>query len=62
VGDSRAVLWCNRGEEVLPLSQDHTPELAEERQRIEKNGGIVSLDVLETPNSFKKRQGPPFLS
>ncbi|CCD17479.1 unnamed protein product [Trypanosoma congolense IL3000] len=40
VGDSRAVL-CRNGAAVA-LSEDHKPERAEERARIEAAGGIVS--------------------
>ena len=40
VGDSRAVLARGSGE-VLELSEDHKPDRADERRRIEKLGGSV---------------------
>lgn len=42
-GDSRAVLAVKKSDKLssLELSVDHKPELAEERQRIEKAGGFV---------------------
>ncbi len=40
-GDSRSVL-C-RGGEAVPLSQDHKPNMAGERARIEGAGGRVSI-------------------
>jgi protein phosphatase 1L len=39
VGDSRAVL-CTGGK-ALPLSTDHKPNRHDERERIEKSGGVV---------------------
>eukprot|EP00117_Sycon_ciliatum_P004751 scpid33701/ scgid8987/ Probable protein phosphatase CG10417 len=39
-GDSRCVL-C-RGGEAVAMSEDHQPELPEERERIERAGGVVS--------------------
>lgn len=39
VGDSRAVL-CRRGQ-AIPMTVDHKPNSKEERQRIEKAGGVV---------------------
>lgn len=40
-GDSRAVL-C-RGTEAIALTEDHKPEMACEKERIEKAGGTVSI-------------------
>ena len=49
-GDSRAVLYRNTKKGVLkayPLTTDHTPEVAEERERIEDSGGEVrALDPI----------------
>jgi len=39
VGDSRAVLFRNG--ECVQLSNDHKPNIPEERERIEKMGGVV---------------------
>jgi protein phosphatase 1L len=39
VGDSRAVL--SRGGKAYPMSEDHKPNRADERQRIEEAGGVV---------------------
>lgn len=39
VGDSRAVLSSNKGEEMTALSKDHKPSDTEEYQRIIKAGG-----------------------
>jgi serine/threonine protein phosphatase PrpC len=41
-GDSRAVLAS--GGRAIPLSRDHKPELAHERQRIEGSGGVIVHD------------------
>ena len=41
-GDSRAVLAS--GGRAIPLSRDHKPELAHERERIERQGGIIVHD------------------
>lgn len=41
VGDSRAVL-CRASGRTQALTQDHKPELAPEKQRIEALGGFVS--------------------
>lgn len=43
VGDSRAVL-CEGGV-AFPLTRDHTPELAEETQRVEKVHWSVSWPI-----------------
>jgi len=39
VGDSRAIMSCNRGTKVIDLSKDHKPDEESEKERIEKNGG-----------------------
>lgn len=39
VGDSRAVLFRNGA--CLQLSEDHKPNRPDERQRIERSGGVV---------------------
>jgi len=39
VGDSRAIMSCNRGTKVIDLSKDHKPSEESEKERIEKNGG-----------------------
>jgi protein phosphatase 2C family protein 2/3 len=41
VGNSRAVLSCERGLRLHELSQDHKPNLLSEQQRIEQNGGKI---------------------
>lgn len=41
VGDSRAVLSCNRGSKVYSLSHDHKPDSPTERERIEKGNGKI---------------------
>lgn len=42
-GDSRAVLYaCNASSGTIPLSVDHTPDLPEERERIERANGTVT--------------------
>jgi protein phosphatase 2C family protein 2/3 len=41
VGDSRAVLSANNGQEVIPLSYDHKPSEDEEYLRIVAGGGHV---------------------
>ena len=41
VGDSRGVL-CRKNGQALALTQDHKPELPEEKRRIEALGGFVS--------------------
>jgi serine/threonine protein phosphatase PrpC len=38
VGDSRAILY---NEDIISLSNDHKPNLSEEKERIEKMGGVV---------------------
>ena len=44
VGDSRAIL-C-RGNEARSLTKDHCPSRADEKQRIEANGGTVTYDTI----------------
>jgi len=39
VGDSRAIMSCNRGTKVVDLSKDHKPSEESEKERIERNGG-----------------------
>lgn len=41
VGDSRAVLSCEGGDKIFPLSKDHKPGMEEEQKRIISNGGKI---------------------
>lgn len=41
VGDSRAVLSCMDGKDVIQLTNDHKPNSEKEKKRIKKNGGVV---------------------
>ena len=41
VGDSRAVLSCMNGKDVIQLTNDHKPNSEKEKKRIKKNGGVV---------------------
>lgn len=47
VGDSRAIL-CRDGD-VIPLSKDHDPGDADEKQRISARGGIITSNSLGVP-------------
>ncbi|XP_062871858.1 protein phosphatase 1K, mitochondrial [Trichomycterus rosablanca] len=48
VGDSRAIL-CRSGE-ALTLTDDHTPERKDEKQRIRESGGFVTWNSLGQAN------------
>lgn len=48
VGDSRAML-C-RNSKALKLTDDHTPERKDEKQRIKKSGGFITWNSLGQPN------------
>lgn len=48
VGDSRAIL-CRKGE-AYKLTNDHTPERKDEKQRIRKSGGFVTWNSLGQAN------------
>ena len=39
VGDSRAIMSVDGGENILWLSKDHKPEDEEETKRVEDHGG-----------------------
>lgn len=41
VGDSRAIMSCKKGHEVIDLSRDHKPSDQDEQSRIVRNGGRV---------------------
>ena len=41
VGDSRAVMSCDGGKKIVPLSRDHKPMDDEEQQRILRAGGKI---------------------
>ena len=41
IGDSRAILSANHGQELFSLSRDHRPNDDREIKRIVKNGGHV---------------------
>ncbi|XP_047434460.1 protein phosphatase 1K, mitochondrial [Mugil cephalus] len=48
VGDSRAML-CRKGK-ALKLTDDHTPERKDEKERIKKSGGFITWNSLGQPN------------
>jgi protein phosphatase 2C family protein 2/3 len=53
VGDSRAVLSCEKGLKLHELSQDHKPNLPSERERIEKVGGkVYHNEIPSTPSLY----------
>lgn len=41
VGDSRAIMSCNGGEKVLPITIDHKPNEENESKRIVSSGGKI---------------------
>jgi len=41
VGDSRAIMSCERGKKVIDMSQDHKPGDEAEKKRILENGGKI---------------------
>jgi len=41
VGDSRAIMSCERGKRVIDLSKDHKPGEDNEKKRILENGGKI---------------------
>jgi len=41
VGDSRAIMSCEKGKKVIDMSRDHKPCDENEKQRILANGGKV---------------------
>ena len=41
VGDSRAIMSNNFGEEVVQITEDHKPNLKSEKKRIKENEGVV---------------------
>lgn len=47
VGDSRAILCRNR--RAVPLTDDHSPDKPEERDRIESNNGSIISNSLGDP-------------
>mmetsp|Transcript_25120 Transcript_25120/g.44026 ORF Transcript_25120/g.44026 Transcript_25120/m.44026 type:complete len:394 (+) Transcript_25120:49-1230(+) len=52
VGDSRAILSCERGMRLHELSHDHKPNCPSERERIEKVGGKVYANELSPFTAF----------
>ena len=46
LGDSRAVL-CQTVKRAVPLSEDHKPDLPEEKRRIEAAGHFVSEERVD---------------
>jgi protein phosphatase 2C family protein 2/3 len=54
VGDSRAILSKHKGEEIVPLSEDHRPERKIEHERITKNGGHIYQTQSSAKVSDKK--------
>jgi serine/threonine protein phosphatase PrpC len=54
IGDSRAVIFSNNDKDEIqakPISNDHKPELPEEKARIIESGGRVE-------SSYGSRNGP----
>ena len=47
VGDSRAIMSVNRGNEVYYLSKDHKPSDPDEINRIAKAGGDVYVSTIK---------------
>lgn len=47
IGDSRAVLCCDSNGKAIQLTTDHTPYVAQERDRILSNGGTVDKNISE---------------
>ena len=41
VGDSRALMSCNKGTQIKNLSIDHKPNLSIEKKRIKESGGNI---------------------
>uniref|UniRef100_G3PZ43 protein-serine/threonine phosphatase n=1 Tax=Gasterosteus aculeatus TaxID=69293 RepID=G3PZ43_GASAC len=48
VGDSRAML-CRKGK-ALKLTDDHTPERKDEKERVKRSGGFITWNSLGQPN------------
>lgn len=47
VGDSRALL-CRKST-IIPLTTDHSPERADEKKRVEAEGGVIVSNSLGEP-------------
>jgi protein phosphatase 2C family protein 2/3 len=60
VGDSRAVLSCDRGARLHELSQDHKPNLPLERERIEKHGGKVYTNEVSAVTQHSSGEAPVY--
>ena len=41
VGDSRAIMSCELGSKIIPLSKDHKPSSDDEKKRILEGGGKI---------------------
>ena len=65
VADSRAILVCENAKGKVfghPLTLDHKPDLAEEKQRIEAAGGTVVFDGFYNYRVFAKGKTYPGLN
>ena len=56
VGDSRSVLGQRRGQ-AIGMSEDHKPELVDERNRIVKAGGFVLYDRVNGELAMSRAMG-----
>jgi len=60
-GDSRAMLIAH-GSGVIQQTNDHKPSVAEERKRIEENGGEIISENVETARVFVRGEAYPGLA
>lgn len=65
-GNSRCALAKRKGDgdgwKVIPLTEDHKPNLLEEKQRIERNGGQVTYDGFANHRVYARGHRYPGLS
>lgn len=61
LGDSRALLSENCGENISLISSDHKPNDPEERKRIEAAGGNIYQGVLPANDNFSIRPSKPLI-
>ena len=55
-GDSRAVL-CQTVKRAVPLSEDHKPDLPDEKKRIEASGHFVSEERVDGQLALSRALG-----